>query len=394
MDFENKNRLPSWIIGMGWFISFFAFALGFYHTAEGLKFFKPLGFEGGAFVISALISMLLIVSYSRAVAGVKVALLFYIICALFNFTFNLNSFYPNLNSRKLLQEEAQQIKDTLESNRSMQSKIFRIASSSDITGMENYRDGVIAEITKSKGFGFNAKKNLTEFNKISSKYGSKPILEGSFDVKNMNAATHFRQQMDNVLSGIQNGTEGIANSGLALKQFNEFLKLADSKNHGAKEKTFSDITFQEIRDNQKSKDEDTASYNKSIKKLGQLVEVNDLTAIMINGLNLKYIDSATNRMTPLKMNVLNNDPNAQLLFPKSKEVGKFNHTIDSIVKRIDKIDTWGVIILVFFIDFLVPFAIYFLIRKKENDGNDNERIGEKSGGFFSKILGKKQPEQF
>ena len=169
MDFENKNRLPSWIIGMGWFISFFAFALGFYHTAEGLKFFKPLGFEGGAFVISALISMLLIVSYSRAVAGVKVALLFYIICALFNFTFNLNSFYPNLNSRKLLQEEAQQIKDTLESNRSMQSKIFRIASSSDITGMENYRDGVIAEITKSKGFGFNAKKNLTEFNKISSK---------------------------------------------------------------------------------------------------------------------------------------------------------------------------------------------------------------------------------
>jgi hypothetical protein len=394
MDFENKKRLPSWILAMGWFISMFAFVLGFYHTAEGMKFFKPLGFEGGAFIVSALISMLLIVSYSRAVAGVKVALVFYIICALFNFTFNLNSFYPNLNSRKLLQEEAQQIKDTLEFNRSMQSKIFRIASSSDITGMENYRDGVIAEITKSKGFGFNAKKNLTEFNKISSKYGSKPILEGSFDVKNMNAATHFKQQMDNVLSGIQNGTEGIANSGLALKQFNEFLKLADSKNHGAKEKTFSDITFQEIRDNQKTKDEDTTSYNKSIRKLGQLVEVNDLTAIMINGLNLKYIDSATNKMTPIKMKVLNNDPNAQLLFPKSKEVGKFNHTIDSIVKRIDKIDTWGVIILVFFIDFLVPFAIYFLIRKRENEGDDDGRIGGQSGGFWSKLFGEKKPEQF
>jgi hypothetical protein len=63
-------------------------------------------------------------------------------------------------------------------------------------------------------------------------------------------------------------------------------------------------------------------------------------------------------------------------------------------QRIDKIDTWGVIILVFFIDFLVPFAIYFMIRKKKNSGEDNGMVNGSNRGFFARLFGKTQPTKF
>lgn len=64
-----------------------------------------------------------------------------------------------------------------------------------------------------------------------------------------------------------------------------------------------------------------------------------------------------------------NDEVNQVAFPPTKELGRFAHTISSVKQRINKIDTWGIIILCLFIDLIVPLAIYFMIRG--NTGNED-----------------------
>jgi hypothetical protein len=392
MEFEKKNEVPDGIKILGWVISLFAFAIGFYHTAEGMKFFKPLGFEGGAFVVSALISMLLIVAYSRAVSGVKAALFFYLTCALFNFTFNLNSFYPNLNSRKLLQEEAQLINDTIQINRTLVSKLTSMASISDLNNLKIKMNDCLDEISLSKGFGVNAKKELDAFNNIAKKYGSPTISSGSYDVGNPNAANHFRESMESTINNIRTGKDRFEKVSSALEEYNRFYTFTNSRKSSDDKKTFLDSTMQEISLNTKKKEEDTAAFRKSINKLDQLVKINDQVAVKINKLNL--MDTINGRPVPIKMKVFNGDKSTQLLYPKTQELGSFAHTLNSMWERINKIDTWGVIILVFFIDFIVPFAIYFMIRKKKNSGENDGMGNASSGGLFGKLFRKKQPEQF
>lgn len=384
MDFENKKAVPDGIKILGWLISLCAFALGFYHTAEGMKYFKPLGFEGGAFIVSGLISMMLIVAYSRALAGIKAALYFYIICALFNFTFNLNSFYPNLNSRKLLQEEAQLIKDTILHNLTLEGKIIALADQSDIQYLEIARDQCIDEIKSSKGYGPYAKKQLKDFNRRAAKYGKKPIDDGSFGLTNPNIANIIKKDCDRIINELKNG-QAIDKDAAAAKE--NFDKLAaysksDSDSDEKDKKTFLETTVEEINENDQARDEDTAAWRKSINNLKKLVELNDQAAISFN----KIPGIAQ------KMKTFNSDKNAQLLYPKTKEIGTFAHTLSSIWQRIDKIDTWGVLFLVFFIDFIVPFGVYFLIRR--SDDQHNNGMGGTEIGFFEKLFGKKKPTKF
>ena len=388
MEFEKKNEIPEGIKILGWLISLFAFSLGFYHTAEGMKYFTPLGFEGGAYIVSALITMLLIVAYSRALAGVKTALFFYLFCALFNFTFNLNSFYPNLNSRKLLQEEAKLINDTITSNRAITANLIEPASQLDLTNMDLHRTQCINEIIKSEGFGDSAQSELSRFNNISNIYGIKPISPGSFGVKNKNADEVFGDRMDSIIKKIRQGQSKLP-SETAFTAFEEFLALTAPTKKGSTKLSFIDSLFYEINTKDSKKNKDTAAFKKSVDNLGRLVTKNDETAISINKLNLKDTLGKD-----IKLIVFNKDKKAQLLYPKSKEIGSFAHTLNSMWQRIDKIDTWGVIILVFLIDFFVPFAIYFMIRKKKNSGEDNGMVNGSNRGFFARLFGKAQPTKF
>ena len=383
MDFENKKVVPEGIKILGWLISLCAFALGFYHTAEGMKYFKPLGFEGGAFIVSGLISMMLIVAYSRALAGIKAALYFYIICALFNFTFNLNSFYPNLNSRKLLKEEAQLIKDTILHNLTLEGKINKLADPSDINNLKWDLEQCIFEIKSSKGFGPKAKVNLDNFNRRAAKYGVTPIRAGSYDLRNPNIANIIKDLGYEIINQLRNGQAIDTDASAAKENFDKLAAYSKSDPDEKDKKTFLETTVEEINKNDKARDEDTAAWRKSINNLKKLVELNDQAAISFN----KIPGIAQ------KMKTFNSDKNAQLLYPKTKEIGTFAHTLSSIWQRIDKIDTWGVLFLVFFIDFIVPFGVYFLIRRRSDD-QDNNDMGGTQGGIFEKLFGKKKPQKF
>jgi hypothetical protein len=77
-------------------------------------------------------------------------------------------------------------------------------------------------------------------------------------------------------------------------------------------------------------------------------------------------------------------------YPKIQNLGNFDHTIESIGKRIKRTDTWGVLILVLFIDFIVPLAIFFLIR----GGGDESGNGKKPFSLLDFFSKRKQPQTF
>lgn len=372
MNNKKSTQIPRYLIIIGWVVSLFAFSLGFYHTADGVSYLQPLGLKYGGFILSGLISLMLVLSYARAVSGVKIALVFYVVCALFNFIFNLNSFYPNMNSRKLLQEEAAQIRDTIQHNLSQYPKLVKLGSSLDLEDLKRHRKDCLDEIVKSQGFGASAKLALKSFNDISAKYGIGEIREGSFDLKNKSAAQHFDELMSSVIAQLETGVTGIGNALTATKSMAQLQKMFEKPKD---EKLLSpgDSIFKEISDNRATKKENPKAFDISVKKLEDLVKLNDEMANAVNELKITYNENGKNEL--VQMRVLNKDNKAELLFPKSKEMGKFNHTMDSVGKRMGKLDTWGILILVLFIDFIVPLGIYMLIRKKEGEEKKKVVIG-------------------
>jgi hypothetical protein len=275
-----------------------------------------------------------------------------------------------MNSRKLLQEEAEQIRDTLDYNIGQSEYLVNLGSSLDISNLENKRQACLNEIKTNKGFGDGAKQNLQDFNDISKKYGIAPINAGAFDVNTPSAAANFGGQMEKIISDLKNGTSAMSNADDAIKKY-QSLKSMLTAPEGKNKMSSADSIFKEISDNPSTQKVDPIAFKHSVEKLEELVKKNDEMATAVNALHIIYKSKETGKNTELHMNLLNPDDKAELLFPKSKEMGKFNHTMDSVGKRIGKLDTWGILILVLFIDFIVPLGIYMLIRKK--DGEDKPK---------------------
>ena len=60
----------------------------------------------------------------------------------------------------------------------------------------------------------------------------------------------------------------------------------------------------------------------------------------------------------------------------SRTLGRIANTFKSVKDRINKVDTWAIIILCLFVDLIVPLAIYLLLRKKEDEPEDNSLQGK------------------
>jgi hypothetical protein len=110
--------------------------------------------------------------------------------------------------------------------------------------------------------------------------------------------------------------------------------------------------------------------NKQIKTLKLVVD-------KINQIDIR-VNTALNKPQP---------PIYSKEYPKSKHIGKFEHTLSSVKERINKIDTWGIILLCLFIDLLVPLFIYLMIRKTDDEEDQNY-------SFWDNISGKKNPSTF
>lgn len=149
---EKNKQIPNIVKIGAWLLSFIVFAVGFWHTHLGLQEMRPFGSEYGSIAIAAIILLLLLITYYFAITGSKVALIFYVLCGLFFFTFNMNYFYPSYLARKLVREEATTLNDSLQvySNKSLRLlKNFGFKeddSFSDFSKLKELKDRIVTEI--------------------------------------------------------------------------------------------------------------------------------------------------------------------------------------------------------------------------------------------------------
>lgn len=359
MDQETKT--PAFIYILGWLISLFAFSLGFWHTHLALQEFHALSSNYGSLVISAIILLLLIVAYYRAISGMKEALIFYGLCALFFFTFNICSFYPSYLGRKLIKEETIAINDSLQN---FASRVNREFGKEDIikkyNSLNNLRDLLKQEISKQSGFGDRSKDYLRQINEIIGNPQIKPnIRVGSTPEEWRNIADEYYEMINKRLKSYVVENVGVGKVDI-IDRVNEVKT------------TYTPQLEKIIEDNTKV-DINTIGENPQIKTLQQVVTKMDNICIDANKISVQNNNGRQNYVCSTYGEV------------KSQNLGSFPHTISSAKERINRVDTWGIIILCLFIDFIVPLAIYFLIRRRKGD----QSTFNPSQAFFGKRKGPK-----
>ena len=359
---KTKNRgnsepvlsVPVWIKVLGWLISLSAFTVGFWHAHLGLRQFQFLSSEYGSFVIAGLILMVLIVAYNRLMIGHKTAIYFYIVCALFMFIFNMNSFYPTYLGEKLIKEDASAMKDTLIK---YSANLKKIADKEDGTTLKtigelrNIKESLLNEIqgTGVNRFGRKAIGFLNAFNTLANT-NLTPGSDVNGSIQNLTAMKNrWRGKLEAAIRNwyidsnpdLKNGAEIITANILLDSIGLVYVPL-----------------LEEIMIDTADVDLANPSKLKQVVTMGQAASQFDLIGKSVN----QFL-SKRDHLPRL------NDEINQVAFPPTKELGRFAHTISSVKKRINKIDTWGIIILCLFIDFVVPLAIFFLIKGNKGNGD-------------------------
>jgi hypothetical protein len=339
MKHTHKKQLSPLVLIGAWLLSFIVFIVGFWHTHLGLKEMRPFDSEYGSLSIASIILLLIIISYSVAVNGKKIALLFYIIGGLFFFIFNLNYFYPAYLARQLVKEEAIALNDTLQS---FSNKINRMDNSnvSVVSELYNIKEKLLDEVIGQDGFGPRAQKYLDDFNALAKSDQLPNRTIGSTPAERKRIAERYDDLLTKdirnyVLKQISNGK--VENADELLVGIEQLKTLSNE---------YSSKLEAIIADNQRIP-LDSVSNHPQINTLQSLVTKLDNATIKINKSSGKDV------------------------FPKLKEastrnLGRIAHTLSSVGKRIYKIDTWGIILLCLFIDLLVPLFVYLMIKKEEN----------------------------
>ncbi|MXV38457.1 hypothetical protein GO491_07170 [Flavobacteriaceae bacterium Ap0902] len=366
---KQTNKIPGYIKILGWLISLFAFAIGFWHTHLGLKEFRPLSWEYGSLIVAAIVLMVLIVSYERAVSGIKIAIVFWIICSTILFIFNLNSFYPSYLGRKLVKEEAIALSDSLELYKNKIDKIVGLTGTEylqKLQFLDNKKENLLREIKSRGGFGPHATKELQEFNQLAGSNISPDRKLGKTEESRNEMVSFFKEKLEKAIK-----TYVIKSIG---SKENEAQKLFDSSQELNENYAVYKLGLENAIKDNTAINIDSVKYHPQIVLMTDVVNELDKTSRMFNTVRGKD-----------EFYLFNKDgENSQ---PRSQFIGTFEHTINSLIKRIDKKDTWGVIILCLFIDFLVPLAMFFLIREKIENSN-SRTVYTSNASWWDKLMGR------
>ncbi len=349
-----KKKSPLIQIG-SWTISLFCFAIGFWHTHLGIKEFKVLSSDYGSLVVAGVVLLVMIISYSIAINGRKWILTIYIVCALIFFIFNLNSFYPSYLGRTLVKEEAKALNDSITVYKSKVDKIVGLSTSTyyqRVQDLRNTKANILREIESRGGFGPHATAELRRFNSLAESNISADRNLGRTEKEIKDKVEFYTKQLDDAindflvksLSGKEQGA----------------LKLVSAKNDMEDIIIMYNEKLEDIIKDNSDINLDSIKTNSQIKTLQEVVTKLEVIAIEVN--SVKH---------PPQFNLFNKD-NEEAVQPKTQHLGKFAHTISSVNERISKLDTIGVIGVCLVIDFLAPLAVYFFLRKKDDEDERDE----------------------
>ena len=371
MEKEKVIPIPGYIKILAWLISLSAFVIGFWHTHLGLKEFKPLSWEYGSLVVSGLVLMVLIVAYNRAIAGVKYAIFFYLLCATFMFVFNLNSFYPNFKGKQLIKEDASLLKDTL--NKSA-TKLQDLAvgkngsnTINNVNRLKTLQSTIIRELTDPGRVNKIGNVVISSFNEFKNISGNKELTLGSskttFDPATKKVSlTNLNSDLDKAI------IQYIADQSPGDKTAVAIAEASFSMDSLSKK--YSDSLIKITQDTSSIISPEHARKGPDVMMMVRISGEFDQIARKVN----------TAKKQPILPIFTDNEKN-QVSIPYTQQLGLFSHTINAIFKHINKIDTWGIIILCLFIDFIVPLAIFFMLR---NSGAEIKKLKPRAVDFNSK----------
>jgi hypothetical protein len=361
---QSSKQKISPIIRLGaTFLSLIAFAVGFWHCHLGLKEMRPFEWEYGSIAIALIILLFLLISYFIAVAGRKVALVFYLICACFFIVFNLNFFYPSYLGRQLVKEEAIALNDTLQ-NYSNRVKLLNDADVSRVSELHTLQKNMYDEIDRQNGFGSRATDYLRQFNAITGGNLKPNIRQGQTKEEWHEIAVAYNERLEDEIKNyvIKQMKHGEAKDPEKVYAGREALEAINAE--------YTPVLKEIIADDERIKLEDVKNHPQ-INQLQHLVTDLDNATTQIN-------EGSNSKVFPEKLEEA-----------KTRNLGRIAHTLSSIMERIGHIDTWAMIFLCLFIDLIVPLGIYVLLQGNENAGSvrTGGNFHNSNKSFMEKLLG-------
>lgn len=347
------KKIPPIVQIGAWLLSLIVFAVGFWHTHLGMKEMRPFGSENGSIAIAGIILLLLLITYWYAINGKKLALIFYIICGLFFFVFNLNYFYPAYMARELVKEEAIAMNDTLQKYTNKSQGYIKPETIKELNELTTLKKQIVDEVKFQTGWGSRASDYLDKFNRII-KGNQKPNLVLGRTLKEREViAERYEKLLDEQIQAYTTNNLTVGNSLVIAKGINE-LKSIQQK--------YTEPLKKIIEDDREIPLEALIKLRQKGKNHPQIQTLQNLVT---------DIDNATKKI---------NEGSKKNIYPILKEaetrnLGRIKHTLNSVKKRIKETDTLGIIFICLFIDLLVPLAIFFLLKKDENEEEETRLKG-------------------
>jgi hypothetical protein len=322
------------------------FLIGWFHTGQGLANYRVLGTEYGGFVLATGVLCIMILAYNKAIKGSLVGLGFYLLCAIITFICNLNSFYPNYRANALIREELREHRTNLgELRESIKSEF------------QDVQLNALAESVRSKSKQLQAQCRQRGFGPLTEEVLKSIEAELGRRITRLRLGTN-QAEWDSCAERYEVIIEDELMAKLKENRYSE--KLEDIRH--AEE--YYVLYSQKI--------DDTLADRTELKRVPDYVE----------GLVKGYRDSckkatsliASERKEQTAPASASNELPLcdQAYASPNVEMGTFSHTFKSIWATRGDGGTWTVILIALFIDFLMPLALYLLVRTESNSARSED----------------------
>lgn len=355
---EEERKKSKLLVVIFWLSTIGCFIFGYYNTVMGLKTFEAFGSSWGSWFLALIPLVMVFGGYLASVQGQKGMLALYLTGELIFFVFNLTYLYPQYLGRTLVSEEAKALKDSISV---YQGRLDEIIPNVDgkLQRLRETQRNLLDEIGRRRGFGPRANEQLQIFNELAGTTYTPSPIKGNTEAEYKKLMEEWQEKTDEGIHNYiikLNGADGVAEKLVSAKsemyailsEYNPKLEIILNDN--------SDVSI----------DHDDVANNPQIGLLKELATKLDKVANDVNSVR---------NPKPFSLIVTGEET---IAFPKTQKLGTFEHTMISVKERINKLDTWGVIIICLFFDLLGPFLFYFYLRK---DDNDNNVYAADSGAF-------------
>jgi len=264
-------------------------------------------------------------------------------------------------ARQLVKEEATSLYDTIQ-NYSNTAQAFLKSKGygkdghqehDDFAKLQKLKALIVDEIKGMGGEGPSARRYINEFNKIITNYNGQ-IVTFSGNTSNEKLAEFYNRGLNDQINWL---LESIAGKGGNLADASNFLWGVHQLD--TLQKKYTPILKDSIIPDNSTIALADVKTNKQIKTLQKL----------ISGIN-----EATSKINKSS----NKEIFKQLEEAQCRNLGTIAHTFKSVKERLNKVDTWAILILCLFIDLVVPLAIYLLLRKKDDEPEVSKAKGPTS----------------